>query len=459
MFKWLAAPGPKPRLSAEQIARKFPRLRFQVFMGIFLGYAGFYLIRNNISTVAPLLLEENGTIDKPAIGIIGNAVLISYGLSKFFSAMVADRSNARYFLPLGLALSAVMNLIVAFVPWVSASVGIFATVMFLNGWFQGMGYPPCGRIVVQWFSTSERGWKGSLWNTSHNVGAGALPFLVGLGLAYTGEDWRAAYWLPAVVALIVALLAFILIRDNPPSEGLPTVDEWRDDPSKVADVTAEAGEKISTKDLVFKYVLRNRIIVLLAIANVFVYALRYGVLHWITTYLSEIHNMSISSGLAGFAAFELAGFLGTILCGWVSDRIFHGNRSKAIGLFTLGAGLSIAAYWLAPVGTPFGVMVLFVALIGGFIYGPVGLIGLQALDLSPRNIASTAAGFTGLFGYLLGATLASTGVGFLVKYAGWDVTFITFLVFTVLILAIFMVICREENRLAEQRRIAALEGE
>ena len=81
MFKWLAAPGPKPRLSAEQIARKFPRLRFQVFMGIFLGYAGFYLIRNNISTVAPLLLEENGTIDKPAIGIIGNAVLISYGLS------------------------------------------------------------------------------------------------------------------------------------------------------------------------------------------------------------------------------------------------------------------------------------------------------------------------------------------------------------------------------------------
>ncbi|MCW1073606.1 hypothetical protein OJ930_11560, partial [Streptococcus anginosus] len=61
MFKWLAAPGPKPRLSAEQIARKFPRLRFQVFMGIFLGYAGFYLIRNNISTVAPLLLEENGT--------------------------------------------------------------------------------------------------------------------------------------------------------------------------------------------------------------------------------------------------------------------------------------------------------------------------------------------------------------------------------------------------------------
>ncbi|AEQ05753.3 MFS transporter [Corynebacterium pseudotuberculosis] len=455
MFAWLQAPGPAAPLPAEQADRIYPRMRLQVFMGIFLGYAGFYLIRNNISAIAPLLIDESGAIDKPAIGIIGNAVLVSYGLSKFFSAMVSDRSNARYFLPLGLALSALMNLIVAFAPWVSASVGLFATVMFLNGWFQGMGYPPCGRIVVQWFSTSERGWKGSLWNTSHNLGAFGLPILVGIGLSITGQNWRAAYWLPALVALLVAVVAFFLIRDNPQSVGLPPIDDYRNDPAKVAEDT---GEKISTKDLVFKHILHNRIIMLLAIANVFVYALRYGVLHWITTYLSEQHHMSIGSGLIGFAAFELAGFIGTVLCGWLSDNMFKGNRSAAISLFTLGAGLSIAAYWLAPVGTPFWLMVIFVALIGGFIYGPVGLIGLQALDLSPRNVAGTAAGFTGLFGYLLGATLASTGVGFLVKFAGWNVTFIVFLVFTILILVIFQVIWREEKKLVHDRALQLEQG-
>lgn len=84
MLTWLKSPRPRPQLPKEDVDKKFPRLRFQVFMGIFLGYAGFYLIRNNISTIAPLLLEDNGTIDKPAIGIISNAVLISYGLSKFF---------------------------------------------------------------------------------------------------------------------------------------------------------------------------------------------------------------------------------------------------------------------------------------------------------------------------------------------------------------------------------------
>lgn len=457
MLTWLKSPRPRPQLPKEDVDKKFPRLRFQVFMGIFLGYAGFYLIRNNISTIAPLLLEDNGTIDKPAIGIISNAVLISYGLSKFFSAMLADQSNARYFLPIGLSLSALMNLIVGFVPWVSASVGVFATVMFLNGWFQGMGHPPCGRVIVQWFSTSERGWKGSLWNTSHNVGAGVLPLLVGVGLAMTGNQWQVAFWLPAVAALIIAALAFLLIRDNPPSEGLPTVDEWRNDPAKVADIQRQEGDGISTKDLIFKYVLRNRIIVLLAIANVFVYALRYGVLNWITTYLAEVHHMNINSGLVAFGAFELAGLLGTILCGWMSDKLFHGNRSKVILIFILATGLSIAGYWLAPVGTPFAIMVIFIALIGAFIYGPVGLIGLQALDLSPRNVASTASGFTGLFGYLLGATLASTGVGYLVKYAGWTVTFMVFLLFTILVLAIFLFINKEEVRLTEERK-AALEA-
>ncbi|WP_231943919.1 hypothetical protein [Arcanobacterium phocae] len=58
MLSWLATPPAAPRLLREEIARKYPRYRFQVFMGIFLGYAGSYLIRNNISTIAPLLLDE-----------------------------------------------------------------------------------------------------------------------------------------------------------------------------------------------------------------------------------------------------------------------------------------------------------------------------------------------------------------------------------------------------------------
>lgn len=442
---WLSAPPSAPRLSEDEIAKRYPRLRFQVFMGIFLGYAGFYLVRNNISPVATLLIKDTG-IDTVGIGIVANAVLFAYGLSKFFSAMLSDRANARYFLPLGLALSAIVNLPVAFVPWVTASVGVFAIFMFINGWFQGMGWPPCGRVLVHWFSTNERGWKTSLWNTAHNVGGAALPALVGLGLAWTAQDWRSAFWVPAVVALIVAVLGFFLVRDTPESVGLPAIEDYRNDPAKVE---VKEDSDISGRELLFKYVLKNRTIVMLAVANVFVYALRYGVLNWITVFLSEKHHVKIDGGLVGFAAFELAGILGTILCGYLSDKLFKGYRSGAGIMFTALTAVAIAAYWLVPVGTPLPVLVILIACIGGLIYGPVMLIGLQAIDLAPHNIAGTAAGFTGLFGYLLGATLASTGVGLIVKYAGWDITFIVFVIFAVLTMVLFAIIgCDEKEIIA-----------
>jgi OPA family glycerol-3-phosphate transporter-like MFS transporter len=61
--------------------------------------------------------------------------------------------------------------------------------------------------------------------------------------------------------------------------------------------------------------------------------------------------------------------------------------------------------------------------IGFLIYGPVMLIGVHALDLVPKKAAGTAAGFTGLFGYVGGAVSANIVIGALVDYAGWDAGF------------------------------------
>ena len=61
--------------------------------------------------------------------------------------------------------------------------------------------------------------------------------------------------------------------------------------------------------------------------------------------------------------------------------------------------------------------------IGFLIYGPVMLIGVQALDLAPKKAAGTAAGFTGLFGYVGGAVSANIAIGYAVDTAGWDAGF------------------------------------
>ena len=153
-------------------------------MGIFIGYATFYLIRNNVPLVTPILTKELG-FSNAAIGALSTALLLAYGFSKFFTAMISDRSNARLFLPIGLVLSGVANILLALTGYMGEGAGatgyaaaiasIMATIMVFNGIFQGMGWPPSGRVLVNWFSTSERGTKVSWWNTAHNVGGAHRP--------------------------------------------------------------------------------------------------------------------------------------------------------------------------------------------------------------------------------------------------------------------------------------------
>ena len=391
------------------------------------------------------------------LGLISNAVLIAYGLSKFLMAMVSDRSNARYFLPLGLALSALANLAIAFVPALSGTVAAFATVMFVNGWVQGMGWPPCGRTLVHWFSTSERGIRTAIWNVAHNVGGFGVGALAAAGLHLTGDDWTAVFWLPAVVALVVAVIAVVLMRDRPESEGLPPIEEYRDDPAKVtADEEAEAGA--SVWQVVRTHVLLNRAMLMLALANVFVYALRYGILNWTPVYLSQERGASLGGGIAGFSVFELAGIVGTIACGVLSDRVFRGNRSHTGVAFMLAVAVMTSVYWLTPGGAPLWISLVTVAAIGGLIYGPVMLIGLQALDMSPRHVAGTAAGYTGLFGYVLGATLASTGIGVMIDRWGWDVTFGFLIACCLATVALLLVVDVDERRLLARHRSATGAG-
>ena len=252
--RWLRAPQPKPLRPQKEVDKLYPRLRFQVFIGIFIGYASFYLIRNNVSLVANTL-SENG-LSKTDIGIIANCLLLAYGFSKFFAATISDRANARFFMPLGLILSGLTNILIGISADGTISVSIFAVLMTINGIFQGMGWPPAGRVMVHWFSTSERGGKMALWNIAHNVGGALSGALVAYALDHFGSDnWASAFWFPAVICFILAIITFFLVRDNPQSMGLPSIEEYHNDPAPVE--IDEADKTESTWQTIRRHILRN----------------------------------------------------------------------------------------------------------------------------------------------------------------------------------------------------------
>ena len=220
MWKFLQPAAHKPELPAEKVDKEYSRLRRQVFWGIFIGYAGYYLVRKNFSIAMPAL--ESMGYDKADLGWVLSAVSIAYGISKFVMGTVSDRSNARVFIPLGLIASALIMIFMGVMPWGSISIPVAIMAMFcllfINGWMQGMGWPPCGRVMTHWFCTKERGVKMSVWNVAHNIGGAAMAPLAAFGitLGYTlfGDPLGGAFYVPALVALAIAVISWCAIRRN-----------------------------------------------------------------------------------------------------------------------------------------------------------------------------------------------------------------------------------------------------
>jgi len=438
----LFKPAPhKERLPDEKVDSEYKKLRLQVFMGIFIGYAAYYLIRKNFSLAMPYLTEQGFT--KGDLGLALSAISIAYGISKFVMGTVSDRSNARYFLTAGLILSAIINLLMGFVPFFTSTIAIMFVMLFLNGWVQGMGWPPSGRVLVHWFSVNERGNKTAIWNVAHNVGGGLMAPIAIAGVSitttYFGANfigYEGVFILPALVAIVAAIITFMLMRDTPQSMGLPPIEEYRNDYPTDSKETYE--EELTTKEILFKYVLNNKWVWAIAIANIFVYFVRYGVLDWAPVYLSEEKGFDMESSSVAYFLYEWAGIPGTLLCGWISDKVFKGRRGPAGFVFMLGVLVAVLVYWFNPAGNPMIDNFALIA-IGFLIYGPVMLIGLQALDFVPKKAAGTAAGLTGLFGYLGGAVAANIVLGYVVEFFSWNSGFMLITASCVLATLLFAV--------------------
>ena len=444
MWSFLKPEPHKPLLPKEKIDPTYKKLRLQVFLGIFIGYAGYYLVRKNFTLAMPYLQELG--FDKGDLGVALSANAIAYGISKFLMGGVSDRSSASKFLPLGLVLSALVTLFLGTSAGVSSIVVMFIT-QFLIGWFQGMGWPPSGRVMTHWFSLKERGTKMSIWNVADNVGGSLVGIMFSVGLVWFGSWQSATFIFPAVVALVVAVIAFILIRDTPQSCGLPPIEEYRNDYPK--NYSAKSEEELTAKEIFFKYVLNNKILWYIAIANAFIYLVRYGVLDWAPTYLKDVKGYD--SGAVGwiYSAYEIAAIPGTIICGIVSDYVFKGRRAITTMIYMVLVALFVFIYWQTEHNLVMDSICLIA--IGFLIYWPVMLIGVHALDLAPKKAAGTAAGLTGFFGYFFGtALLANIMLGYVVDHLGWDWSFIILLGACALAFIFTAFTVREEQYLVKE---------
>ncbi len=409
-----------------QTKRSFKYWQWRVIICSMISYALFYFVRKNFSFAIPLLNEQYG-ISNASFGIILTLGGLIYGVSKFVNGILADRTNARWHLAIGLSVCVLASVLMGFADklsilftgategavFIRGIVIVLAILYIINQIFQGCGFAPCNHLMVSWVPPRELATKMSLWNTSHSIGA----FIVAIICGYL-TSWQLMFWVPAAIAFLGVFFIIITLRDTPKSVGLPELPkvegELDDD---------EHQDPKAFRQFVINRVFKNPIIWVLAITDFFVYIVRFAVLDWGP---SMLRDMGLNPALAGWTVgiFEIAGLAGMLIAGYISDKFF---KSKSQRVSAIGLGLVAVCLIILHFIQDSNHSILFLvilALAGFFLYAPQALLGVTAANIATKKAASSAVGLIGFMSYL-STIVTGWGFGALAdKFGGWSWIFI-----------------------------------
>lgn len=400
---YFATGAPSDRLvPADGVDALFNRHRLRILSAITLGYGLTYTCRLVFGVIKKPLIDS-GTYSPSQLGAIGAALFYSYAFGKLTNGFLADHVNARRFMAVGFFLSALCNLAMA----AKLAPGWAISLWALNGWMQSFGAPASVVALTAWFSARERGRAYGVWATSHSIGEGATFGLIGLLVAHAG--WQAGFLGAGVIGLAVALLALAWVQDRPPTLGLPTVGAWK------GDGPAEAKQAVSPVAVLARQarLLASPALLILALASALAYVTRYAMNSWGVLYLQEARGLSVVAASTLLMISNLAGIVGAVGYGVVSDLLFKSRRPPANLLFGLAEVIGLVLVFYGP-----GNLLILGTGMVFFGVGMTGLVtalgGLFGVDIAPRGAAGAALGIVGVFSYL-GAAIQEQVSGRLIE--------------------------------------------
>ena len=411
----------KEVVPSGEVDATYRSLRSRTFWGVTIAYSLYYVCRMSLSVVKQPLIDE-GFLTAGQLGLIGSALFFIYSIGKFINGFIADYCNIRRFMATGLFVSAAVNLLMGVFGLMNGWVGMTTTVIFIsfaflwgiNGWAQSMGSPPGVISLSRWFPQSRRGSYYSVFSASPYIGEFISYNVIAAVVAWLG--WQYGFLVASLAGLIGTALILFLVSDNPESKGLPSIQTLTGEK-----LTKE--DQMRTKDLQ-KMILKHPGIWVIAISSAFIYITKYAIAGWGVLFLQKSRGFSLEDASQVIAFSAVFGILGTVMAGWLSDRVFKSDRVKPAIISGVLSFISLALFLFTEAG--FWVNVLYVSVFSltvGILYCIVA--GLMAVDIVPRKATGAALGVVGISSYVA-AGLQDIISGYMIqgnttKIAGVDV--------------------------------------
>lgn len=398
----------KEKIAPEDIDSTYRLLRNRTFWGATVAYSLYYVCRMSINVVKQPLIDD-GVLTAGQLGLIGSSLLFVYAVGKFMNGFIADYCNVRRFMATGLFISALVNLLMGVFGMIGnmlPTMLVFVSFVILwgiNGWMQSMGSAPGVISLSRWFSRSRRGSYYSLFSTSPYIGEFISYNVLAVVVGWLG--WQAGFITAAITGLLGALLILVFVSDTPESKGLPSIQE-------ISGETLTKEDKMPTKDLQ-KMILKHPGIWIIALSSAFIYITKYAIAGWGVLFLQKARGFDLGDASQVIAFSAISGVLGTVLAGWLSDRIFKGDRVKPAVLSGIIGTSSLILFLF--VGGGFVLNIFYVSLFSlstGVLYCIVA--GLMAVDIVPRKATGAALGVVGISSYVA-AGLQDITSGYLIQ--------------------------------------------
>ncbi len=411
----------------NSVSQRYDYWRLRLTYTLIIGYAAYYTVRQNFTIIRS---SDKCPFSMEAIGWAFSAFSFIYGIFKFITGAVCDRSSSRFFMPIGLACAALCSLIAG----CCNSAVLFGLLYAASAGFQSMGWPSVSRTLTQWFGPRQLGTRWGIVNSSHQIGA--ISILIGGAWLLEHYSWRYLFIVPGCACLILSFWIWDRLRDTPESIGLPSLEE-HEGLLAVKKVPTEKENKEPFGKILKEHILFNYRLWMVCIANFFVYFVRSGLACWGPVMIAQTQNCTVMQAGCKVAGIEAGGLIGGLFVGWFTDKFMPKRRGVCGAYMMIILGVLIAIYWACNtmVQDPLWLSLikhpvmdyLFWGTVGFLVYGPQTLGGLSGAEFGSKKAAAAAAGLTGTIGYLA-ASVSGIGLAVLARYHGWQAVYLTFII-------------------------------
>jgi MFS transporter, OPA family, sugar phosphate sensor protein UhpC len=365
-----------------QLQAEHKQWRRRVFASTWLAYAGFYFCRKPFFLLKKEL-EINYGWDAHVLGQLGALYLFAYAAGGFLAGWAGNRYGARLTLLVGMGVSIFANLVFG----LTDSINTFGAFLIINGLAQGTGWANTVGTMANWFRRKERGTVMGFWATNYQVG-GALATALAAWVVGQKYGFQWSFFAGSIVLFAIWIFFIFNQRNRPEDLGLPPIVSPPAEGSAEARAGADGGWP--------REVIVN--VLLVGTFYFFVKFIRYAFQSWTPYLLATFYDMETTDAGYLSTVFEISGVAGVITCGYLSDRVFLGRRTKISLIFIVCMAFACGLmYLLGP--TSLILFTISMGLVGFTLYGPDALMtGAGAIEAGSVRRATLAAGIINAMG-------------------------------------------------------------